>query len=268
MRKSTLFTVFVVLVLGGCAGTEPVGRPAQPTVLRCPPAHVARSCTAFSSGSRRRPSCVSSSMRRDRPRSTRPWTPRPCRGRATAAPTRRRQRVHVACERPTALRPLLLQRKRAQMHQPVPGDQLPARHRPRQHAVRPPPHRGRLRPISPPHLSHPGRGGRIQLAVPMVDDCGVCNATGAAPGAKLQACAECGGSGTVTSSTTRPGRPLIIIVYAATILGGDLCHDDECLEAGLFAPDDIPWDDLAFPSTRDALRAYLQRRSPRSPNRF
>jgi molecular chaperone DnaJ len=41
------------------------------------------------------------------------------------------------------------------------------------------------------------RGGRIQLAVPMTDDCAVCNATGAAPGAKLQPCSECGGSGTV-----------------------------------------------------------------------
>jgi molecular chaperone DnaJ len=41
------------------------------------------------------------------------------------------------------------------------------------------------------------RGGRIQLAVPMTDDCAVCNATGAAPGAKLQPCTECGGTGTV-----------------------------------------------------------------------
>jgi molecular chaperone DnaJ len=41
------------------------------------------------------------------------------------------------------------------------------------------------------------RGGRIQLSVPMTDDCAVCNATGAAPGAKLQACAECSGTGTV-----------------------------------------------------------------------
>jgi molecular chaperone DnaJ len=41
------------------------------------------------------------------------------------------------------------------------------------------------------------RGGRIQIAVPMTDDCAVCNATGAAPGAKLQACSECGGSGSV-----------------------------------------------------------------------
>jgi molecular chaperone DnaJ len=42
------------------------------------------------------------------------------------------------------------------------------------------------------------RGGKVQISVPMTDDCAVCNATGAAPGAKLQTCAECGGSGTVT----------------------------------------------------------------------
>jgi molecular chaperone DnaJ len=42
------------------------------------------------------------------------------------------------------------------------------------------------------------RGGRIQIAVPMTDDCAVCSATGTAPGAKLQQCGECGGSGTVT----------------------------------------------------------------------
>ena len=30
------------------------------------------------------------------------------------------------------------------------------------------------------------------------------------------------------------GRSPIIIVYAATALGGELCGDDECLEAGLF----------------------------------
>jgi hypothetical protein len=57
-----------------------------------------------------------------------------------------------------------------------------------------------------------------------------------------------------------PGRPLIIIVYAATAIGGTLCPDDECLEACLFAPHEIPWDRLAFPSTREALRAYLDRR--------
>ncbi len=54
-----------------------------------------------------------------------------------------------------------------------------------------------------------------------------------------------------------PGKTPIIIVYAATALGGTLQADDECLEVRLFAPNEIPWDALAFPSTRDALRDYL-----------
>jgi molecular chaperone DnaJ len=41
------------------------------------------------------------------------------------------------------------------------------------------------------------RGGRIQIAVPMTDDCAVCGATGAAPGSKIQPCTECRGTGTV-----------------------------------------------------------------------
>ena len=41
------------------------------------------------------------------------------------------------------------------------------------------------------------RGGKINITVPMTDDCNVCNATGAAPGSKLQTCAECKGSGSV-----------------------------------------------------------------------
>jgi 8-oxo-dGTP diphosphatase len=53
------------------------------------------------------------------------------------------------------------------------------------------------------------------------------------------------------------GSP-IIIVYAATALGGDLCGDDECLEAGLFTRDEIPWESLAFRSTADALREYFE----------
>jgi len=54
-----------------------------------------------------------------------------------------------------------------------------------------------------------------------------------------------------------PQRPLIIIVYGATAVGGELCGDDECLEAQLFARDAIPWAELAFQSTSDALRDYL-----------
>jgi 8-oxo-dGTP diphosphatase len=54
-----------------------------------------------------------------------------------------------------------------------------------------------------------------------------------------------------------PQRPLIIVVYAATAIGGELCADDECLEARLFARDAIPWSELAFQSTNDALRDFF-----------
>jgi len=54
-----------------------------------------------------------------------------------------------------------------------------------------------------------------------------------------------------------PNAAVIIVVYAATALSGELCGDEECLEARLFSADKIPWDELAFPSTRDALRDYL-----------
>jgi ADP-ribose pyrophosphatase YjhB (NUDIX family) len=54
-----------------------------------------------------------------------------------------------------------------------------------------------------------------------------------------------------------PGRAPVIVVYAATAIGGTLCVDDEGLEAAELAPDRIPWDDLAFRSTHDGLRDYL-----------
>jgi ADP-ribose pyrophosphatase YjhB (NUDIX family) len=53
-----------------------------------------------------------------------------------------------------------------------------------------------------------------------------------------------------------PDTVPIIIVYAATMIGGELCTDDECLEARLFREDEIPWQALAFRSTVDALRDY------------
>ncbi len=53
------------------------------------------------------------------------------------------------------------------------------------------------------------------------------------------------------------GRTPIIIAYAATIVRGELVAGDEALEARLFGPLEIPWNELAFPSTREALEDYL-----------
>jgi 8-oxo-dGTP diphosphatase len=53
------------------------------------------------------------------------------------------------------------------------------------------------------------------------------------------------------------GRTPVIVVYAATLLGGALACDDEGLEAKFFDTADIPWDELAFRSTGEALREFL-----------
>jgi 8-oxo-dGTP diphosphatase len=54
-----------------------------------------------------------------------------------------------------------------------------------------------------------------------------------------------------------PGRAPVIVVYAATAVGGALCIDDECLETAEFDPSELPWNELAFRSTHEALQDYL-----------
>jgi hypothetical protein len=53
------------------------------------------------------------------------------------------------------------------------------------------------------------------------------------------------------------GRAPVIVVYAATMVGGTLAVDDECLETAEFDKLSLPWDHLAFRSTQDGLRDYL-----------
>lgn len=52
--------------------------------------------------------------------------------------------------------------------------------------------------------------------------------------------------------------PSVIVVYTAQVVSGKLAAGDECAEARTFAPEQIPWDDLAFDSTRDALKDYIK----------
>lgn len=54
------------------------------------------------------------------------------------------------------------------------------------------------------------------------------------------------------------GSMVVIIVYAATIEGGELRALDEMLELKLFPQEEVPWNDLAFPSTADAIRDYYR----------
>jgi ADP-ribose pyrophosphatase YjhB (NUDIX family) len=54
-----------------------------------------------------------------------------------------------------------------------------------------------------------------------------------------------------------PRSPNVIVVYTAEIIGGELAAADESLEARAFSVDEVPWQDLAFDSTRDALKDYI-----------
>jgi len=56
-----------------------------------------------------------------------------------------------------------------------------------------------------------------------------------------------------------PGSP-VIIVYGARVASGTLtpCSENDLLE--WYEPDAIPWDQLAFPSTRAALRDWVAAR--------
>jgi len=51
-----------------------------------------------------------------------------------------------------------------------------------------------------------------------------------------------------------PTSIVVIIVYACRVVGGELRIDGESSEVRLFSEAEIPWEHLAFPSTRDALR--------------
>jgi ADP-ribose pyrophosphatase YjhB (NUDIX family) len=55
-----------------------------------------------------------------------------------------------------------------------------------------------------------------------------------------------------------PGRTTVIVAYVADVISGQPGGGDETLEARVFRPAEIPWEEIAFASTRDALRDYLR----------
>ncbi len=60
-----------------------------------------------------------------------------------------------------------------------------------------------------------------------------------------------------------PGEDVVVVVYAADVIGGKLQVGDEAEDVTAFAPEQLPWDDLAFQSTTEALKDYLRRFFPR-----
>jgi ADP-ribose pyrophosphatase YjhB (NUDIX family) len=50
----------------------------------------------------------------------------------------------------------------------------------------------------------------------------------------------------------------VVAAYLTAYVSGELAPGDETLEARVFAPEEIPWAEIAFSSTRDALQEYLE----------
>ncbi len=55
-----------------------------------------------------------------------------------------------------------------------------------------------------------------------------------------------------------PGHVPVVIVYVARYVSGELHPGDEAQKAEFFLEEEIPWQDLAFQSTADALKDYFK----------
>lgn len=53
--------------------------------------------------------------------------------------------------------------------------------------------------------------------------------------------------------------PVVTVVYHARIVGGNPRAGDEAQEVALFSREELPWDEMAFWSTRDALQDWIRR---------
>lgn len=54
------------------------------------------------------------------------------------------------------------------------------------------------------------------------------------------------------------GQIPAIASFSARVVGGELAPLDETMDVKAFPKDALPWADIAFPSTKDALKDYLR----------
>ena len=60
---------------------------------------------------------------------------------------------------------------------------------------------------------------------------------------------------------SRQQAGIVTVVYLSDLIGGQPHPTPEALEASFFGPDEIPWDELAFPTTESALKAWTESRT-------
>ncbi len=64
--------------------------------------------------------------------------------------------------------------------------------------------------------------------------------------------------GTYSYKDSFYGGAIVVVVYRAKVRGGALRAADDVCDARLISPVEIPWESLAFESTRSALRDWLR----------
>jgi 8-oxo-dGTP diphosphatase len=65
--------------------------------------------------------------------------------------------------------------------------------------------------------------------------------------------------GEIIGLYTYDGQVPAIAVFAAEVTGGEPTPLDETMDVRSFPPDGLPWEELAFPSTEQALKDYLRK---------
>ena len=68
--------------------------------------------------------------------------------------------------------------------------------------------------------------------------------------------------GEIIGLYTRLEAAVVTIAFEARVVGGTASPTPEALEIAMFAPEDIPWPELAFRTTMWMLRDWIDRRRP------
>ncbi|MEZ4767653.1 MAG: NUDIX hydrolase [Caldilineales bacterium] len=63
-----------------------------------------------------------------------------------------------------------------------------------------------------------------------------------------------------------PEKPGVLVCFAGHPIGGQLQPQDDVSEARWFVPQEVPWSDLAFSSTRTVLEQWMNGSARRSAN--
>ena len=71
--------------------------------------------------------------------------------------------------------------------------------------------------------------------------------------------------GRLIGAYSRPHAGVVTLIYEAAVVGGEALPGLETIEVRSFAPDEIPWGDLAFTTAESALRDWVAAQPGHAP---